>query len=214
MLLVGTGPGIGMSLARRFGREGFEIIMVARSAEKLAGFQKELAAEGIASHSCPADLTDLAGLQSILEKTVAEHGPVDLLHYNASNWRPALIADIGIAGFMDDFKTSVAGVLVAVQAVLPGMKERRGGTIFFTGGGSAFTHTPKLAALGLGKAAMRHFAFSLAEEAKGLGIRVGTVTVCGAVQPGTRFDPSLIADEFWRLFNESEAGFQTEVVWK
>lgn len=213
LLLIGVGPGIGMALARKFGREGFQILLVARSADRLAEYKKELAELGISSQIYPADLTDTAGFGDVLQKILLENEQIDVMHYNASTWRPAEIDQIELDGFFDDFKTNVVGALQATQAVLPGMKSRKNGTLFFTGGGSALQATPKIAALGLGKAAMRHFVFSLAEEVRPFDLRAATVTVCGPVQAGTRFDPDLIAGEFWRLFSENGENFQTESMW-
>ena len=53
-----------------------------------------------------------------------------------------------------------------------------------------------VASLGMGKAALRNLAFSLHEELRSYGIRVGTVTILGEVQPGTPFDPGKIAEAF------------------
>lgn len=214
LLLVGVGPGNGMAIARKFGSENFEILMVARSAARLSGFQTTLADLGIKSRIYPADLTDSAGFGSVLEKIILENKAIDVLVYNASSWRPADISEIEMDGFQADFKTNVVGALQSAQAVLPGMKQRENGAMFFTGGGSALGPMPKLAALGLGKAAMRHLVFSLAEECRPHKIRVATITICGAVKTGTRFDPDLIAGEFWRLFKEKRDDLPVETVWK
>jgi hypothetical protein len=43
---------------------------------------------------------------------------------------------------------------------------------------------------------------------------VATITISGMVKPGTHFDPALIADEFWRLFEQKVADWEVEVHWK
>ncbi len=50
----------------------------------------------------------------------------------------------------------------------------------------------QVAALGIGKGALRHLAFDLADELTNQNIHVATVTICGTIQPGTPFDPDRI----------------------
>jgi NAD(P)-dependent dehydrogenase (short-subunit alcohol dehydrogenase family) len=60
------------------------------------------------------------------------------------------------------------------------------------------------------KAALRNLTFSLAEELAPLGIRVGTVTILGAVAPGTMFDPARIAEVFYALHADRDASLGVE----
>ena len=214
LLLLGMGPGNGLAIARRFGRGGFEILMVARSEERLAAFKNELEKEGITSRFYAADLTDSAGFGLVLQRIVAENGPINGLHYNASAFNPARPSEIDLAVFMDDFRTNVVGAIQAIQAVLPSMKLRGEGFIFLTGGGTAIDPPANLASLGIGKAAIRNLAFSLADECHPRGIQVATITICGFVQPGGRFDPDLLAEKWWQLAGLRKEDWPTEVVWK
>jgi NAD(P)-dependent dehydrogenase (short-subunit alcohol dehydrogenase family) len=68
ILVIGMGPGVGLATARRFGREGFEVVMVARKAQKLQEFQDQLTAENIRSTAYPADIADAAAFQQVLEQ--------------------------------------------------------------------------------------------------------------------------------------------------
>jgi NAD(P)-dependent dehydrogenase (short-subunit alcohol dehydrogenase family) len=79
------------------------------------------------------------------------------------------------------------------------MRARGRGTLLFTGGGLALAPKQGLASASLGKAALRSLALSLGEELAPAGIHAATVTICGFVQPGTPFAPSLIAQVFWDL---------------
>lgn len=211
-LLIGIGPGNGLALARRFGRGGFDILMVARNADKLRQYEAELAAEGIRSQGYAADIADTSAFQETLRDILAEHPDVEVMHYNASVLNPALPSQIQPDIFLEDMKTNALGALIAAQAVLPQMKQRQRGTLFFTGGGSALQPAPSMASLGAGKAAMRNLVQSLTEECLPLGIHVATVTICGMVQPGTKHAPELVADEFWRLYEQPADEWESEVV--
>jgi len=212
LLLVGIGPGVGMSVARHFGDKGFEILMIARNADKLAEFQRALAEAGIRSQGYAVDIADEAAYATLLTTLAADHPDLEVLHYNASAFNPAPPSEVSLPVFRSDFQINTVGAFVAVQAFLPAMKKRGGGTIFMTGGGSALQAPPELVSLSIGKAGMRNLALCLAAECAPLGIRVSTVTICGMVQPGTKYDPDRIAAEFWRLYALPKAAWEQEVV--
>ena len=213
-LLIGIGPGNGLALARRFGRAGFDILMVARNAAKLREYESELAAQSIRAQGYAADISDRAAFQQTLENILVEHPDVGVMHYNASAYTEALPSSLLPEIFLDDLKTNALGALIAAQAVLPGMRERKQGTLFFTGGGSALYPSPNISSLGAGKAAMRNLVQSLAQECGPLGLHVATVTINGMVKTSTRFDPDLIAEAFWKLYQQPAEEWETEVVFE
>ena len=206
------GPGIGMSVAKRFGKAGFEILMVARSVEKLREFEAELQAEGIRARAYTADIAEEETFQALLRHIAAEHADIEILHYNASAYNPATPSQISLPVFMNDLKINVVGAVLAVQAVFGQMKNRGRGVIFFTGGGSAFKAPANLASLGVGKAAIRNLTFSVAEEGLPYGIRTATITISGMVKAGTPFDPDIIAGKFWEVYQRPAGDWETEVV--
>ena len=213
LLLVGMGPGNGISIAKRFGREGFEILMVARNEDKLNRYVTELSGMGIRAQAYSADIADSESFMQALETILSTHSDIDILHYNASSYNPAMPSQISLPVFLNDLNINVVGALLAAKAVFPQMKDRGHGTLFFTGGGTALQPPALLASLGVGKAAMRNLVFSIAEEGAPLGIHAATVTITGMVKAGTRFDPDLIADEFWRLYQLPKEQWETEVIW-
>jgi NAD(P)-dependent dehydrogenase (short-subunit alcohol dehydrogenase family) len=187
--------------------------MLARNAEKLQEVEGVLAADGITSTSYAVDIADRAAYTAVIHKIAAEHPDVDLLHYNPSAYNPANPSVLDLKVFDSDMQINVTGGIIAVQAFWPLMLKRGHGVVFFTGGGSAFKAPPELTSLSMGKAAMRNYALTLALEGKPLGIHVGTVTVCGPVKPGTRFDPDLVANHFWDMYRQKDAGtWTTEIV--
>ncbi|MBL7780524.1 MAG: SDR family NAD(P)-dependent oxidoreductase [Saprospiraceae bacterium] len=213
LLLVGIGPGNGISIARRFGREGFEILMVARNEDKLNSYVAELAQAGIKSQAYTADIADAESFVQVLERIVSEHPDIEILHYNASSYNPATPSQLELSVLLSDLNINVVGALLSAKAVFPQMKERGHGTLFFTGGGTALQAPAILASLGMGKAAMRNLVFTIAQEGLPLGIHAATVTITGMVKAGTRFDPDLIADEFWRLYQLPKENWETEIMW-
>ena len=82
------------------------------------------------------------------------------------------------------------------------------GSLLFTGGGAALHPYAGLSSLCAGKAALRLWVLTLAEDLAGTGVRVGTVTVHGPVKRGTAFDPDDIAAALVRLHRGTNEGVE------
>lgn len=208
-VIVGMGPGMGMALARRFGREGHRLGLLARRADALQALVDQLKAEGLDVHGHAVD----AGDPAAVKKTLA-HAEPEVLIFNASIFREATPSQLDPEELVTEFRAMAAGFLASVQAVLPGMKKRDRGTILLTGGGSALTPFASGASLSVGKAAQRSLLLSLAQELGGTGIHAATVTICGMIQEGTAFDPQKLAEQFWQLHAQPRGSFEVERVFK
>ena len=207
--IVGMGPGMGMALARRFGREGHRLGLFARRADALQGLVDQLKAEGFDAHGHAVDASDPASLKKTLGAANA-----DVLIYNASIFREATPSQLDPEELVSEFRAMAAGFLASAQAVLPSMKAKDKGTILLTGGGSALTPFASGASLSVGKAAQRSLLLSLAQELGDTGIHAATVTICGMIQPGTAFDPEKLAEQFWQLHAQPKGAFEVERVIK
>ena len=200
--IVGMGPGLGYSIAKKFGSEGFGIAMVARDLKKLTKLELDLKDEGVESYSFTGDASDELSLKSTFELINSELGSTDVLIYNAAALKRGDPMSTSVQEMNNDFKVNVAGALIASQIVAPSMIENKKGTIILTGGGLAITPFHSYFSLAVGKAGIRNFTFSLAGELEPHGINVGTVTICGIVKPGTKFDPNVIAEEYWKIYSQ------------
>ncbi len=204
--VVGFGPGLGAAIARRFAAEGFAVLGQARDPARHAA----LAGPGITLAA--ADAADPGSLAAALA------AGADILIYNAYRATIAMPGPSALTpeALAQDFVVNVAGALAAAQAVLSGMRAAGRGTILLTGGGLALNPTNWLpaASLAIGKAALRSLALTLHAELAAEGIHAGTVTVDGAVAPGTAFDPDRVADAFWSLHRDPPGGFRPEIVFR
>jgi NAD(P)-dependent dehydrogenase (short-subunit alcohol dehydrogenase family) len=207
--LIGIGPGLGVAIARRFTREGYAVLGLARDTAKIA------AEPGLTLWR--ADASDTGGLAAALhEGAGAARGQIDVLIYNA--YRATMAASgpssLDPDSVVEDFRVNVAGALAAVQAVLPDMRKAGRGTILLTGGGLALDPTGWRAAasLAIGKAGLRTLALTLHAELAAIGIHAATVTVDGQIQPGTAFDPDRIAGSFWALRADPSGKFRSKIV--
>lgn len=199
--IVGMGEGNGMAIARRFGREGFTIAMIARSEAKLQKYQAELKEDGLEAHYFMADAGDQAAIEAAFAAIQTQLGTPKVMVYNAAVPRMQNVLDTSFADLVSDFQANVAGALVATQSVLPGMQQIGDGTIIFTGGGFALYPSPDFASLSIGKAGLRSLASTLGAALKPQGIRVGTITICGMVDPAdAKYSPDAITEQYWQFY--------------
>src|SRR5262245_50861509 len=193
------GPGLGLEIARRFGKAGYAIGMIARRRENLARIAERLEAESITCKGVAADVGSEDALRTALSDLKSLLGDPQVLIYNACTIHPEAPTKLSLDAAIADFRVNVGGALVAAQVVAPAMVDRGGGAILVTGGGFALQPTVEYSSIGISKAALRNLVGSLALELEPQGVRVGTVTVCGFIKAGTPFSPERIAEEFFTM---------------
>lgn len=201
LLIVGAGPGISAATARRLGREGYEVALVARREQPLHELAEELRREDVPTVTTTADSGDPAGLTAAIDGLVEEVGPVDVLLYNVSVGREVAAADLTPEQLTADLAAGAVGLQTAVRAVLPGMRSRGGGTVLVTGSGAADRPAVTLPSLGVQKAAVRALAHVLSVALAPEGVHVATVTIRGLVGP--QIPPERVAEEFAGLVAET-----------
>jgi short-subunit dehydrogenase len=203
-VILGAGEGMGVALARRFGREGYRIALVARSVDHLDRHCARLRQAGVEAKGYAADLSDLDAIPGLFDRIRDDFVTVDTLVFNAASAH--LEAGTGLApeDLVRDFAVSVASAHAATLAVHDDVLAASG-ALLYTGGGAALETNPDHLTLSVNKAALRSLALNWHAALAGFGVEVGTVTICGHIAPGTAFDPDRIADAFWRL-RSGEAG--------
>lgn len=210
--IVGAGPGIGLSVAKRFAKGGFRIALIARRMDKLQEYKTELTRQGADAHIFNGDAGDFESLIQAFNNISSTLGDTHVLVYNAAVRRSSLPSECSPARLLDDFKVNVGGALQSAQLIIPAMKEAKKGTILFTGGGLALEPLPQFASTAIGKAGIRSLAHTLYGELLTQGVHVATVTICGIVKPGTKFDPDLIAEEYWKLHQQPLGKWEKEKI--
>ncbi len=108
LMIIGVGPGIGQAVARRFGREGWQIVLTGRSAQRLDSLVAELKADGITAHAAPADATDAEALRAALAKAEALTGGLSAVHFNAGVVRNQDLFSMSDAEIVSDLAIDVA----------------------------------------------------------------------------------------------------------
>ena len=207
LLLVGTGPGLGAAIARRFAREGYRLTLVARSEATIA---QELRAAGADVAVVQADAGDPGRLRAALSSLFAGPGAPDVVIYNAALMTSDDLLTVSPEQLADAYAVDVIGGVLTAQLAVPAMRVAGGGTLLFTGGGFADALPASLATLSLGKVALRAVATMLARQLRDDDIHAGSLTILGQIAAGTPFDPDSIADAYWAICNEQRDAWREE----
>lgn len=85
IVVVGAGQGLGNHVARRFGKAGFRVVLMARKGESLKHYQQEFAADGIETHVHKADAERPETLADAFAWVKERLGTPDILVYNVGH---------------------------------------------------------------------------------------------------------------------------------
>jgi short-subunit dehydrogenase len=212
IVICGYGPGISAAVAKRFGREQFQVALVARNAERLAAGVAALEASGIRAAAFRADLSQAAEVERAIESVRAKLRSITVVHWNAYATGAGDLLAADAAATRAIFDIPVIGLLAAVQAALPDLEQAKGALLVTNGGfGLNDPAMDELAvtfgAMGLGvaNAAKRKLVGLLAHKLKPRGVYVGEVMVLGSVK-GSAWDngtatleAATVADAFYDL---------------
>ena len=172
-LITGASFGIGTEFARIFAREGYNLVLVARSADKLRQLASELEkAHGTRSLILGADLTDPGAAAYVLDQTTRADIQVDVLVNNAGFGQYGLFAENDLEECLRQIQLNVTTLTHLTRLYLPAMIERKSGGILNVASTAAFQPGPLMAVYFATKAYVLHFSEALANELHGIGVTV------------------------------------------
>lgn len=175
-IVSGIGPGMGRDISMALAREGADMVLAARGADKLAAVADEVRALGRRAVPVPTDIARAADCQQLVDTAIAELGRIDVLVNNAfKGGVEPLFADADLAEWRKVFDVNVFGSLQLTQAVVPHMRRQGGGSIVFINSMSMRVIEPRFAGYASSKGALMIAAQSLARELGPDRIRVNTV---------------------------------------
>jgi len=199
-VIIGVGPGIGLSVARRFARGGMPVSVITRSRGTADAAADALRRDGAQVTGLLADSTDQDALRSALDTAEGRYGVPDVLVYNAALVRRDRLGELSAAQLLGSWAVNVGGAITAAAHTGRKMAAAGHGTLIITGG--LPEPSPQSFSLSLGKAGVRTLARLLDQELGPSGVHVTTITIDGAVAPGTDFDPDEIAETYWKLHHQ------------
>ncbi|MFC4784792.1 SDR family oxidoreductase [Nocardioides sp. MAHUQ-72] len=209
VVVVGAGPGVSGSLARRFAHEGYDVGLLGideGQLEELAGMLRD---GGVEVEVVVADITDVEACTSAVTRLGEHFGRIDVLHFNPSAFREKDPLHLTVAELLEDVALGVGALLTSVQAARPFMQA--GGRVTVTGSMAADKPWNRAASLGVQKAGVRNLVRSLDTTLAPDGIRAVTVTVRGTLSREGAFTPDRVADALFDAAHQDEEFWAVEV---
>jgi NADP-dependent 3-hydroxy acid dehydrogenase YdfG len=176
IVITGASSGFGEQIARRCIRAGANVVLAARSADRLARLADELGADR--ALAVPTDVTDDAEVARLVAATHARFGRADVLVANAGFGVLASIADARIEDLQDMIAVNVYGTARCVKAFLPEMLRRRNGQIVVMASIAGLLATANMGFYTTTKHALVGMTRTLLLELHGTGVR------CAMICPG------------------------------
>ena len=181
VLVTGGSRGIGLAIAKGFAAEGARVAICGRDQARLDAAAAEI---GSGAVGFQADLFQADDCRTVVERTIAHFGRLDVLVNNAStnvDGTPGSLVDMTDAQVMERFMGKTMGAIRCTRAALPALRASCAGRIVNIGGSSARTvgrnrpGSPSGMPQGIGNAALANFTRHLAEEVARDGIGVNII---------------------------------------
>lgn len=179
--ITGASSGIGRSLARRIAASGEAVAVVARRKELLDSLAEEIRRAGGEALAIECDVTDRDAVHAAVRAAEEGLGPTTTLIANAGGQTPFDVRSFRAQDVDDALRLNVVGVANCIEAVLPGMLERKSGHLVVTSSLAAYRGLPGAGGYSAAKAALTNMMESFRIDLRGTGVEV-TVIAPGFVQ--------------------------------
>ena len=213
-IITGASMGLGAEFARQLAARKENLLLVARSADKLSAAATELRRQGIQAKAFPADLAQPEAVPTLIARVKSELGPITVVHWNAYAGVAGDLALAPVAELRTALDVGVISLVATVQAALPDLKTEKDAAVLITGGGLS-TYDARVDAmavewnamgLAVTKAAQHKLTGLLGARLAKDSIYVGEVVVLSSVK-GTPFDngkatleAATVANKFWEIY--------------
>ena len=175
-LITGASRNIGRAIALAFAAEGADVVVNTRvNAEELHAVAAECRKAGVRALPVLADVADAGAVAAMVAQAEAELGPIDTLVCNAAIRPHQAVTETSLEDWHRVFGVNLHSAFYLARAVVPGMKERRRGSIIAIGGQSSLTGRPNTAAVTAAKTGLLGLMRALAAELGSFGIRANMV---------------------------------------
>lgn len=222
-VIAGVGPGLGAAIARKFANEGCNLVLLSRSSPYIMNLSGKLEEIGVSVIPIPTDITDATQVTASFRMIQEKFGTPDILINHAGNAAWGNLSELTPDAFENAWRVCTFGAFLCTKQVVPGMIEKGGGTILFSGATSSVRGRAGAIAFSSAKYAMRGLASSLAREVGPQGIHVAHVIIDGVIDtPSVRerynlgadeplLAPDSIAETYWSLVQQERSAWSFEV---
>lgn len=218
VMITGASRGLGRALAEGFAAAGWRLVLCARGRGELEALTSAFEEAGAEVEWAALDVADESAVADLVRRSEARFGAVDVLINNASILgHRGTLADQPIGQWRSVLEVNLTGALVAIQAVLPGMRVRGGGSIINVSSGVGDRPRAGWGAYAVSKAALEALTWNLALEERETGVRANVVdpgamrtdmrrSAYPAEDPETLPGPEEVTSVFFWLASDESAG--------
>ena len=225
--IVGAGEGLGQALAAKFSAEGCDIALISRSEKgsDAAAAAARTANKHAAVEQHVADVTKPDTLEETLAGIETRMGPIEVLIYNVRDEFTACEPlNMTYEALEHVFRLEVVGAFAAAKSVLPSMRTRGKGSVFFSSATAAFRGSKSHPLYAIGKFGLRGLSQSLAKAYSCDGVHIVHVRLdCDLDVPimrkayGERYEdsglatPDDVAEAYWLTHLQPRSAWSNEI---
>ena len=174
-LVTGAGRGIGKAVSLLLAQSGCRVVLAARTRDQLEEVKKEIAACGGEALTIPADLTQDAEINRLVEEIHQTWASVDILINNAGWGKRAPVVKAKVEDWDQTFRVNLHAPMLLAKLLLPEMIEKGEGAVINIGSVSGKSGEANGAAYSASKFGLIGFTQSLFEEVREYGIKVAVI---------------------------------------
>ena len=219
-VVIGVGPGLGASLARRFASR-YAVAINARTPDFLGKLAADIRENGGEALEVLADTSKPDEVHRAFELIRARLGEPEVLLFNAAAGPFGNINEVTAEQFENSLRVNALGAFLSAKECVPAMINRGRGVLLFTGATAGVKAGPKSVAFGPGNFAKRGLAQSLARDLGPKGIHVAWIDIDGGIElphrqrPNTNkedlLSPDAIAETYWHLAHQDRSAWTMEL---
>ncbi len=172
VLITGGTDGLGKSAALHLADRGYRVFAAGRSVEKRAELDRLAAQKNLPLETLELDVCDGGSVRRAVQSVLQTGSGIDVLINNAGIGYMAVVEELRLEDFRQQFETNLFGVLRVTQAVLPHMRERRRGRILMMSSVAGLISPPTYGAYSSSKHALEGLTNALRLEMYSFGVEV------------------------------------------
>lgn len=173
VLITGASSGIGAEIAKKFAREGYDLLLLGRNEDRLKKVQSECV--NAKTEILAFDLIEVNKFSSAIKKKLSTLSPITVLINNAGIYKPGSFLETQESEWISQFQVNLLSAVQLTQLVWPEFKKNKKGSVLNISSTLGIKPTAGTGAYSATKAAMINWTLSLAQEGGADNIRVNCI---------------------------------------
>jgi NAD(P)-dependent dehydrogenase (short-subunit alcohol dehydrogenase family) len=206
-IVTGSATGIGYEVAAQLARKGFRTYATMRNLQKAKEIKEIAETENLPLRAIQLDVTNDASIDKAIDTVISESGRIDVLVNNAGYGLLGSIEDMSVEEMKAQFETNVFGMFRVTRAVLPHMREQRGGAIINISSVAGRVGLPLFSAYVSTKFALEGLSESMAYELQPFGIKVAIIEP-GGIKTNFRSEQAARATKNSPYYTMTQSAFK------